>query len=352
MFDDFINGYVTGIMIRLTEAQRWRAVGMLQTGSNQVQTANVMRTSQSVVSRLWTRYRRTGQVADLQRSGRPKSTNGRDDRLVVNQALRNRRLTATDLQQYLRGVRGVNVSRQTIRNRLHAGELTARRPQVVLPLKARHRRARMAWCTQHRRWNINQWSNVMFSDESRFNLDFRDGRRRVWRRRGERFTDPARVAHDRYGGGSVMVWGGITMTGKTDLHVCQGRVTGQYYRDNVLGPYVAPFARRHGRGFIFQDDNARAHRARVVTEYLQRRNIRTMPWPAMSPDLSPIEHVWDILGKRVRRRTPPPRTLGELGTALEDEWRRIPQVTIRRLIGSMRRRCVACCDNRGGSTRY
>ena len=64
-----------------------------------------------------------------------------------------------------------------------------------------------------------------------------------------------------------MVWGGITMTRKTDLHVCQGRVTGLYYCDNVLAPHVIPFTQRHGRGFIFQDDNARAHRARVVTEY-------------------------------------------------------------------------------------
>ena len=118
------------------------------------------------------------------------------------------------------------------------------------------------------------------------------------------------------------------MTGRTDLHVCQGRVTGVFYRDSVLAPYVIPFARRHCRGFVFQDDNARAHRARVVTNYLQRRNIRTLPWPAMSPDLSPIEHVWDILGKRVRIRIPQPRTLGKLGAALQEEWGRIPQVTM------------------------
>ena len=52
----------------------------------------------------------------------------------------------------------------------------------------------------------------------------------------------------------------------------------------------------------------------------------------MSPDLSPIEHVWDILEKRVRRRDPPPRTLGELDATLQAEWRRILHVTIRRLI--------------------
>ena len=124
---------------------------MLQTGSTQVQTANFMNISQSVVSRLWARYKRHGAVEDMQRSGRPRSTSRRDDRLVVNQALRNRSLTSTDLQQYLRRVRGVTVSRQTIRNRVHVGGLSARRPQVVLPLKARHRRARFAWCTQRRR---------------------------------------------------------------------------------------------------------------------------------------------------------------------------------------------------------
>ena len=148
-----------------------------------------------------------------------------------------------------------------------------------------------------------------------------------------------------------MVWDGITMADRMDLHVCQGRVTGVYYRDNVLAPYVIPFARRHGREFVFQNDNARVHGARVVTNYLQRRNIRTLPWPAMSPDLSPIIHVWNILRKRVRRRIPQPRTLGELCALLQEEWGRIPQVTIRRLIGSMRCRCIAY-NNRGGPTRY
>ena len=64
--------------------------------------------------------------------------------------------------------------------------------------------ARLAWCTHHRRWNINQWSHVMFSDQSRFTLDFLNRHKRVWRRVGERFIDPARVAHDRFGGG--LLW--------------------------------------------------------------------------------------------------------------------------------------------------
>ena len=77
------------------------------------------------------------------------------------------------------------------------------------------------------------------------------------------------IAHDRCGGGSVM--------GRTELHICQGNVTGLYHTDSVIGPIVAPYACRHGNAVIFQDDNARAHRARVVQDHLQFRRMTTLP---------------------------------------------------------------------------
>ena len=98
----------------------------------------------------------------------------------------------------------------------------------------------------------------MISGESRFTVDFLDRRRRVWPRRNERFHDVSVIRHDRFGGGSVMVWGGITAAARTDLHIVDGRVTGQYCRENILAAHVVPFARQHGRRFIFQDDSARS----------------------------------------------------------------------------------------------
>jgi transposase len=68
------------------------------------------------------------------------------------------------------------------------------------------------------------------------------------------------------------------------------------------------------------DDNARHHRALVVTDYLRDESIPTLPWPARSPDLNPIEHIWDIIGRRVRERTPPIHTLNELEQTLHQEW--------------------------------
>ena len=81
------------------------------------------------------------------------------------------------------------------------------------------------------------------------------------------------------------------MNARTQLHIVRGRVTRQYYRDNNLAPIVMPFARGAGRHFVLQDDNARAHRSRLVTAYLQQQNNTTLPYLVLLPDISPIQHM-------------------------------------------------------------
>ena len=149
----------------------------------------------------------------------------------------------------------------------------------------------MRWARQHQRRTVRQRRYTMFTDESRFCIRFTDGRKRCWRRSGERYARATILDHDRYGGGSVMVWGGITHDRRSDLIIVHGSLTGQRYLDQILRPVVVPFARNIGRHFEFQDDNARPHRARIVTEYLRQQGIRTFDWPAKSPDMSPIEHL-------------------------------------------------------------
>ena len=77
-----------------------------------------------------------------------------------------------------------------------------------------------------------------------------------------------------------------------------------------------------------------------------------LPWPSKSPDLNPIEHLWDDLDRRVRQRQPQPQSLKQLVNTLPDEWNHIPQQAIRTLISSMGRRCQAVIDSRGGHTIY
>ena len=221
------------------------------------------------------------------------------------------------------------------------------------PLTVQQKQDRLDLAREHRRWTGQQWRTVLFTDESKFCADFLDRRRRVWRRPGERYLPVNVVEHDRFGGQSVMVWAGISVDGRTDLYVIRnGALTGLRYRDEILDPIVRPFAGAVGLDFTLMDDNARPHRARVVTEYLEQEGITRMDWPARSPDLNPIEHVWDMLQVRVRARQNPPTTARELETALMEEWNLVPQQQISRLILSMRRRCMSVIDANGGHTHY
>jgi hypothetical protein len=103
---------------------------------------------------------------------------------------------------------------------------------------------------------------------------------------------------------------------------------------------------------IFQQDNARPHTAMVLMNFLQAQNVNCMHWPSPSPNMAPIEHVWDALGRRVDNRPVKPTTGATLRQALLEEWNNMPQRAIQNIILSMRRRCVACITAKGGHTKY
>jgi len=339
-------------MPRLRQDERERAIGMLRAGMPQTDVANQFNVSRMTIYRLLVRLRDTGTTSDRRRSGRPRATTLRQDRQIRLIHLRNRFVTAVNTARRMPRRFNNRISDQTVRNRLRQCGLRARRPLKGAILKRRHRIARLQWCRTRVTWNRLTWQNILFSDESRFCLKFSDGRARVYRRRGERFSDPCVQETDRFGGGSLMVWGGISHTGCTDLKVVAGNLNAVRYRDEILQPVVLPFLRRHQFNHVFQQDNARCHVAQVSMDFLNFHHIRVLPWPAMSPDLNPIEHLWDELGRRVRSRLNPPETLDQLRRALVAEWTNIPIDFVRNLIRSMRRRCQAVINARGGHTRY
>ncbi|GFT66993.1 transposable element Tcb2 transposase [Trichonephila clavipes] len=123
-----------------------------------------------------------------------------------------------------------------------------------------------------------------YDRESRFSLESDTRRVLVRRDRGTR-NNPAFVRErSQYRRAGWMVWGGISIGGRTDLHIIRnGTLTGRRYADEILRPYVIPYAVAIGDSFVFQDDNARPHRARLVENMLEAETIQRMEWPACSP---------------------------------------------------------------------
>ncbi|GFW08130.1 DDE_3 domain-containing protein [Trichonephila clavipes] len=125
----------------------------------------------------------------------------------------------------------------------------------------------------------------------------------------------------------------------------RGTLTGQRYVDDILRPHVGPFLNGLP-GAIFQQDNARPHTARVAQDFL--RHFQTLPWPAHSPDWSPVEHVWDQL----KRQMPSCHSVHDLELAVQDLRAHLSQDNIMCLINSMPHRVVAFIAAGGGPTRY
>ncbi|UYV82352.1 hypothetical protein LAZ67_21001769 [Cordylochernes scorpioides] len=235
----------------------------------------------------------------------------------------------------------------TISRRLVANGLLSCRPLRRLPLTPPNRRQRLEWCRARSTW-MAEWHRVVFSDESRFCLSSDSRRVRVWRRRGERYNPAAIVERPTVRQRGIMVRGAIAYDSRSPLLRIQGTMTAQRYVDDVLRPVTLPYLQGVPNA-LYQQDNARPHTARISQQALQ--DVQMLPWPPYSPDLSPIEHVWDIIGRRLHA-LPQSRSEDELWQMVEREWNAIPQDAIRTLIDSLPRRVAACIAVRGGPTCY
>ncbi|GFW98230.1 transposable element Tcb2 transposase [Trichonephila clavipes] len=286
----------------IDDFMRGRIIGKIEEGRKITDVAREIDIAHSVVSRLWKPFKTTGMCSRRHGGGRVRSTTPAEDRYIVLSAKRNRRTTA---QQ--------------------------------------HRTACLLWCREHHNWTEQDWACVLFSDESRFSLSSDCRRQLIWRESGTAYRPENIQEKDRYPTCSIMVWAGIMINGRTRLHVvANGTMTDQRYIDEVLFPHVRLLRSAVGDKFVFMDDNATCHRTLAVQDCLDSEGIQRLVWPACSPDLNPIENVWDALGRQVAGRNYPPTNKNTLIRALTEEWDKLPQQLLDNVVQSMVRR-VECC---------
>ncbi|UYV67526.1 hypothetical protein LAZ67_5001117 [Cordylochernes scorpioides] len=316
---------------------RGMVIGLKRAGWSIRQIAADTHLGASTMHRLWRRWLEQGNVAIYRNVGATRVTSARVDRRILRQAVAAPQATCTAILQHVQDTLDHSISTRTISRRLVANGLHSCRPLRRLPLTPPNRRQRLEWCRARSTW-MTEWHRVVFSDKSRFCLPSDSRRVRVWRRRGERSNPAAIVERPTVRQRGIMIWGAIAYDSRSPLLRIQGTMTAQRYVDDVLRPVTLPYLQGVPNA-LYQQDNARPHTARISQQALQ--DVQMLPWPPYSPDLSPIEHVWDIIGRRLHA-LPQPRSEDELWQMVEREWRAIPQDAIRTLIDSLPRRVAAC----------
>ena len=239
-----------------------------------------------------------------------------------------------------------------VRNRLLGAGLKSCKARKKPFINEKQRRARLRFAKDHKDWTIEDWSKVIFSDESNFQLCPTHGRLMVRRRPGEAYKPQCLAPTVKFGGGSVMIWGCFSKAGIGQICLCEGRMNQARYKV-VLEENLLPFALTmfpNSEECFFQQDNAPCHTARSVKVWMKDHQIRTLSWPAQSPDLNPIKNLWNVIKRKMDGHKPSNKA--ELLEFLRQEWHKVTQRQCERLVESMPRHMKAVIVNQGYSTKY
>jgi len=229
-------------------------------------------------------------------------------------------------------------------------------PAVKPKMNEEHKKNRLEWAHLHKNWSSEQWRQVIWSDESRFRVSGNDGTPLVLRKEGERYESCHTLRSVKFGGGSLMVWSCFWAGGLGPLVFIDGNMNQESYID-VLSQYYIPWVldlyKNEDKMFTFQEDNATCHTGAYAKWWKRSHSMNVMEkWPAQSPDLNPIEHVWSELARKLRRRKNLIHNTEDLRRELLLAWENIDVEFTAKLIESMPRRCQAVIDSKGDVTKY
>ena len=278
--------------------------------------------------------------------GRKPNLTARDLRAIAREVKKYPTSTASSMKKSMK----LTSSAKTIKRALKRKGYKRKKMLVKPSLTDKQKRIRLNFAEQHVTWT-DEWDNIIFTDEKKWNLDGPDGYCYYWKGL-DSSTDKIYFSKDPYGKHSVMAFGAISTRGKLELLRISGTVNSRSYCQTIANDLYPDAHALYGEDFILQQDRASCHVSKETLYFLDDWNVDYLDWPSKSPDLNPSENLWGILTRMVFHDGAVYQDEEHLWRAIKSCWDNISTETIQNLVVSMNRRMINVLEKNGGITKY
>ena len=323
------------------------------TSKSQDEIASCVGVSKSCVSKVLKEYAESGsfELKYDNCGGTNKKLDNRDIRRLRIISGNNPRMTAREVQAEM-GPRGEAVCLRTIQRGLLEAGCIPRVPKKRPMLSSSAVKKRYDWAVAHRHWTIEDWKQVVWSDETAIEmLDYTP--------RFVRFVDGFPETRDHVVNttkhpAKVIIWSCFSYTGPGRSHVVECSMNTDWYVNDIIDGRVIPQLREwfpSGTG-ILQQDNAPCHVSKRAKEHMMSKGITLLDWPPSSPDINPIENLWAIVKNKVMKQGP--RSKKELIHKFLQVWHHDEHLAevMQNLVSSMPKRVQCLLQSQGHHTKY
>jgi hypothetical protein len=292
-------------------------------------------------------------MLDEQRSGRPRETTENENVAIVFLSVVDHYLTPREILHEL----DLNVSARTIDRRLSESGLFGRVAKRKRVFTEEEMKKRLSFAEGYKNWKEEDWERVIFADESIIQGEGGCKSGRVWIRRpiGEFYANKSEyMAHTVRHPNQLNIWSCIAAAGQGYCHIYNETLTAKdlvpILDANLLQSADLLFTETPRQQWYLLQDNAPTHRANVTKTWLHNHGITLLDFPPYSPDLNPIENVWQYLEVRVEKRRP--STVEELQDVIAEEWEKVPKEFLTKLAHSMMKRIELVIAAKGDHIHY
>jgi transposase len=307
-------------------------------------------TSQPTVRHWLQTFEETGEVKDEPRSGRPRCTDEAMDTAIIGACyVENNFCTPRGLKRKYQ----FEPSARTIDRRMREANLFGRVARHKKRLTEEEKCARLSFAQGYKHMTADDWMKIMFADEKKFKGEGFMGQ--VWVRRPKGEADnPAYQVQKLPHPLKLNVWGCFCGRGLGYCYIFNENMNGKLLK-KIVSSHLKESAELHFEQdppelWRLLQDNDPKHKSNLVQTWLFNHGISLLDFPPYSPDLNPIENLWNDIARRVEAR--PASTMEELQDAIAEEWEHTLPAFLRKLARSMPKRCQAVVDVQGDHTKY